>query len=111
MGRIPAGAAMRTLRAIPFLSVLAFVLALLPASRPKAAASLMYTVTDLGSLGAPPNASQSEGYAINANGEVTGLAYCPGVCNHAFRYTPGPPAIMADLGTLGGGVSSWGNAI
>jgi len=61
-------------------------------------------MTDLGTLGG----GTSNGYAINASGQVTGQAVKTGGVFHAFLYTPGSG--MMDLGTLGGG-SSTGYAI
>ena len=67
-----------------------------------------YTVIDLGDLGG----SGSDGRDINESGQVTGQAYCPGVCYHAFRYSSAP---MTDLGTLEAPPAfvngSWGEAI
>jgi probable HAF family extracellular repeat protein len=55
-------------------------------------------VTDLGALGGP--SQSSEGYAINASGQVTGMSYLSsGSTYHAFRYTPGSG--MTDAGSLG----------
>lgn len=55
---------------------------------------------DLGTLGG----RQSFGYAINAKGEVAGLAKVASGDDHAFLYRDGK---MIDLGTLGGR-RSWG---
>ena len=87
-----------------------------------AAAATTYTITDLGSLGlgSTPN-------GINATGEVTGSSYLPTlvptpscrpyhnlkpVCTehpyHAFVWNNGT---MTDLGTLGSGNFSAGNAV
>lgn len=89
-----------------------------------AAAATTYAITDLGSLGL----GVSDGYGINATGEVTGTSYlstlvptpsCPPVYGntkktcvehpwHAFLYSNGR---MTDLGTVGGGDFSGGSAI
>src|SRR5262249_38298789 len=50
------------------------------------------SMTDLGTLGGP----ESEGWGINASGQVVGRASTP-VVNHAFLYSAGS---MADLGSL-----------
>jgi probable HAF family extracellular repeat protein len=114
----------RTLNVVP-LAVLA-VAAALPAAAaaPAEAAATTYKITDLGSLGL----GVSDGYGINATGEVTGTSYlstlvptpsCPPVYGntkktcvehpwHAFLYSNGQ---MTDLGTVGGGDFSGGNAI
>jgi probable HAF family extracellular repeat protein len=85
---------------------------------PAAEAATTYTVTDMGSLGL----GDSDGYGINATGQVTGLSFLPATytyscgypvrtCTahpyHAFLYSKGQ---MTDLGTLGGHLSQ-GNAI
>ena len=85
---------------------------------PAAEAATTYTVTDMGSLGL----AESDGYGINATGQVTGLSFLPTTytyscgypvrsCTahpyHAFLYSNGQ---MTDLGTLGGHTSQ-GNAI
>jgi probable HAF family extracellular repeat protein len=56
-------------------------------------------MTDLGTLGG----GSSTGYAINASGQVTGVAVTANGALHAFLYTPGSG--MTDLGTLGDGES------
>src|SRR5262249_12681201 len=71
-------------------------------------------IYNLGTLGGP----ESDGYAINASGQVAGAAFTAGsgggsgATLHAFRYsgTPGSGGAMVDLGTIGGSVS-WGYAI
>src|SRR6266446_251670 len=94
------------------------------AAAPAAAAATTYTITDLGSLGY----GVSDGYGINANGQVTGASYtgatiptsgccancysnhrtpCVAHIYHAFLYSNGT---MSDLGTLGGNYSQ-GNAV
>jgi probable HAF family extracellular repeat protein len=115
----------RTSRLIP-LAVLALA-AGLPAAAPLAApaaalttaATTTYAITDLGSLGY----GVSDGYGVNANGQVTGGSYltttvlvggccsgcytskpkpCVAHLEHAFLYGNGT---MSDLGTLGGNYS------
>jgi probable HAF family extracellular repeat protein len=95
------------------------------AAAPASAATTTYTITNLGSLGF----GETDGVAINASGQVTGLSYngqtvtlstCCGGCYkggphnhckeevyHAFLWSNGT---MADLGTLGG-IYSAGRAI
>src|SRR5690349_16790045 len=71
-----------------------------------AQAQVIYSITDLGTLGGPSSGAQG----INASGQVTGfstftIATGP---SHAFRTSPGgrisDPG--TDLGTLGGGTTS-----
>jgi probable HAF family extracellular repeat protein len=62
-----------------------------------------YTITDLGTLGG----SSSDGRAINAAGQVTGVSETAGHDQHAFR---SDATAMTDLGTLGGSWS-YGRAI
>ena len=87
-----------------------------------AATTTTYTVTDLGSLGL----GVTNGYGINAVGQVTGGSFLsstyqitcppnypnPKKCvrhpEHAFLYSGGQ---LSDLGTLNGGKNSRGNAI
>ena len=91
---------------------------------PAAAATTTYTITNLGSLGA----GGTVGSAVNATGQVTGYSYLstlvqdPAGCPpnypnpkkcvehpwHAFLYSNGQ---MTDLGTVGGGDFSEGNAV
>jgi probable HAF family extracellular repeat protein len=63
-----------------------------------AAAPPRYHVTDLGTLGG----GHSEGYGINASGQVTGLAGTVDGPSHAFLWTPSTPngvsGAMQDLG-------------
>jgi probable HAF family extracellular repeat protein len=71
---------------------------------PAAAQVVMYTVTDLGSLG-----GASEAMAISQNGQITGISDLPGdQAGHAFRIPLGghigDPG--TDLGTLGGANSA-----
>ncbi len=63
-------------------------------------------MTDLGTLGG----STSGANAINASGQITGVAYTNGTSNydHAFLYSNGK---MTDLGTLGGQNVSVGTGI
>src|SRR5215471_4870526 len=89
-----------------------------------AAATTTYTITNLGSLGS----GGTVGSAVNATGQVTGYSYLstlvqdPAGCPpnypnpkkcvehpwHAFLYSNGQ---MTDLGTVGGGDFSEGNAV
>jgi len=91
---------------------------------PAAAATTTYTITNLGSLGS----GGTVGSAVNATGQVTGYSYLstlvqdPAGCPpnypnpkkcvehpwHAFLYSNGQ---MTDLGTVGGGDFSEGNAV
>jgi probable HAF family extracellular repeat protein len=61
-----------------------------------ASGSIMYSVTDLGTL---PGGSISGGSAINASGEVTGSAQTAGGSFDAFAYSNG---VMTDLGAPSG---------
>jgi probable HAF family extracellular repeat protein len=72
-------------------------LALASLLAPAGAATVVahWTVTDLGTLGG----SQSFGYAINADGQVTGYSTTTAGATHAFLYSNGS---MTDLNTLGG---------
>jgi probable HAF family extracellular repeat protein len=86
-----------------------------------AGAATTYQVTDTGSL-AQGGSGDSDGYGINASGQITGLSFlsttytyscgypvrsCTAHPYHAFLYSSGQ---MTDLGTLGGHLSQ-GNAI
>ncbi len=71
-----------------------------------APASADYTLIDLGTL---PSGSQSKGFAINGQGQVTGEAETGLGLTHAFRWDGSPP--LKDLGTLPGGEFSSGRAI
>src|SRR5206468_8309275 len=55
------------------------------------------TMLDLGTLGG----SNSDGYGINASGQVTGSAATSNGLSHAFLYSNG---VLTDLGSLGGNV-------
>ena len=69
-----------------------------------------YIVTDLGTFGG----TYSQGFGINSNGQVTGVAYTSQNFDHAFIYTNG---VMQDLGSISGiggqlnGLSSEGSSI
>jgi len=67
------------------------------------AAAIIYSVTDLGSLGG----DYSVGLAVNASGQVTGYSSLTSGATHAFLYSGG---VMHDLGTLGG-TESYGRSI
>lgn len=55
---------------------------------------------NLRQVGGVNDSGQIVGHAYNANGEI-----------HAYRLTPGTPAVVEDLGTLPGDVVSWGSSI
>jgi probable HAF family extracellular repeat protein len=94
------------MRIPPIVLTLATIVPLLPG---RAAAQVIYTITDLGSFG-----GSSGGNGLNAAGQVTGASNYPDFPNgqpgpmHAFRTAPGgrvnDPG--TDLGTLGGQDSS-----
>jgi probable HAF family extracellular repeat protein len=114
------------------LAMLALAVSVLTAAAPAAAATTTYTITDLGSLGY----GVSDGYAVNATGQVTGASYtgatlpAPGCCGncytnhkkpcvahiyHAFLWSNGT---MTDLGgnysqanaiNASGQVAGWAN--
>ena len=91
---------MRSERCGVFVALMLAVAAVVPAAT-RAAAPAIY---NLGTLGG----SASQGYAINASGQVTGVSYPTGsTVWHAFLYsgTPGSGGAMANLGTLGGSSS------
>jgi probable HAF family extracellular repeat protein len=83
------------------LRLLAIVLCglVLTLSQPVLAQTILYTVTDLGTLGG----ASSQANGINDSGQVVGYAYTPSGSTHAFLYSGG---IMTDLGTLPGGTQS-----
>ena len=60
--------------------------------------AVLYSVTDLGTLGG----TTSQAYSINSAGTIVGQANT-GSDNHAFSYSGG---VMIDLGTLGGTFSA-----
>jgi probable HAF family extracellular repeat protein len=109
-------ARLRTRHLVP-LAVLALAAGLpAAAAGPAAAAATTYTITDLGTLGATGGYPQTQPFAINASGQVTGFSYTstvvtqscghykpPRTCSyhpqHAFLYSNGT---MTDLGSLGG---------
>ena len=65
-----------------------------------AAASLSYTIKDLGTLGG----DQSYAYGINNSGQIVGASQITGdTATHAFLYSGGT---MQDLGTLASGTDS-----
>lgn len=78
-------------------TVALFVLALSAAAPARAA--VQFQVQKLGTLGG----TLSEGYAINASGQVAGRAYLPSGVAHATRWTTG---VAQDLGTFGGQFSN-----
>lgn len=59
-----------------------------------AAATAKYTITDLGTLGG----SYSQAFAINASGQIVGVAGTPSGSGHAFLYSGG---VMFDLNLPG----------
>jgi probable HAF family extracellular repeat protein len=68
-----------------------------------ASATVLYTVTDLGTLDGGNGHSRAR--AINDGGQVVGWATAPDGYEHAFLYRWG---LMTDLGTLGGpGSRAW----
>jgi probable HAF family extracellular repeat protein len=86
-----------------FLALLAGAAAL-PAG---ASAQVIYTVTDLGTLGG----NFVEGYSVNSAGQVAGRStLSDNTTVHAFRSAAnGQPPGLSDLGTLGGSFSyAWG---
>src|SRR3954451_3829815 len=66
--------------------------ALLVSAPLQLSADTLYSVTDLGTLGGSTN-----GVAINAAGQVTGISHTPTGDQHGFLYNNGK---MLDLGTL-----------
>jgi len=91
------------------LRLLALVVAVASATNADAA---MYTITDLGSLGAPLSTTTyvTAPAAINDLGQVVGDSFTASGADHAFLYLGGQ---MLDLGTLPGdqNVSSRATAI
>ena len=77
------------------------VAALLSFTGRSALGEILYTVTDLGTLGG----SNSYATGINNSGQVVGYADTSSGSTHAFLYSNGT---MADLGTLSGASSSYG---
>src|SRR6266849_7613942 len=67
----------------------------------RAAHATSYTIEDLGALG---SAGGSNGYAVNASGQVAGATSVLPSGMHAFLYD----SLMTDLGTLGTGRQSYG---
>ncbi|HST79825.1 MAG TPA: HAF repeat/PEP-CTERM domain-containing protein [Verrucomicrobiae bacterium] len=74
------------------------LLALLLGAGNSLVADVLYSVTDLGSLGG----GISSGSGINNAGQVTGSSWPLSSSSHAFLYSNGQ---MSDLGTLGGSFS------
>jgi probable HAF family extracellular repeat protein len=72
-------------------------------------AEILYSVTDLGTLGrANFTVSNSSGYGINNAGQVVGFSSTSTGTSHAFLYSNGQ---MTDLGALPGYFRSWGSGI
>ena len=78
-----------TAAVIPILTILAMV------TTPAALAQVMYSVTDLGTLGG----SSSEATCINNSGQIAGDSYTSNGVTHAFLYSGGN---MTDLDLPGG---------
>jgi probable HAF family extracellular repeat protein len=75
--------------------------------------AFLYSNGHMLDLGTLPSGTQSEGFAVNSSGQVTGWADVEDAQNtsfqqHAFLYSDGK---MKDLGTLPGGSSSFGVGI
>ncbi len=78
-------------------SRLSFSLLFFLASTQALTAGVLYSVTNLGTLGG----GQSYGYGINNAGQAVGVSDTGQGSEHAFLYTNGQ---MQDLGTLGGAI-------
>jgi len=78
---------------------LLLVVSVVLASAQSVFGQVLYTVTDLGTLGG----LTSNAYGINNSGQVVGGSNTSGGAYHAFLYSGSGP--MQDLGTLGGGGS------
>ncbi len=76
--------------ALSVFTTVALIVALCGLGTPAAAATDLYTVTDLGAFG---------GYDINRQGQVVGCADFPGESGRAYLWTQGR---TTELGTLGG---------
>ncbi len=86
------------------LALMALIVSAAGVARP-ARAEILYTLTDLGTLGG----TSSYGAGVNNYGQVAGYAYTAGGGAHAFLSGPnGGP--LQDLGTLGG-TNSYGYAV
>jgi probable HAF family extracellular repeat protein len=74
--------------------------------------AFLYSKGHMLDLGTLPSGTQSEGFAVNSSGQVTGWAEVQDAPNffsqHAFLYSDGK---MQDLGALPGGSSSFGVGI
>lgn len=75
--------------------------------------AFLYTNNRMLDLGTLPSGTNSEGFAVNSSGQVTGWSDVPdpehgSTTQHAFLYSHGE---MQDLGTLPGGTSSFGTGI
>jgi probable HAF family extracellular repeat protein len=88
-------------------SMLVVVILVLSLASGTASAQQVYRLTNIGSLGGDLIAISGRSKAINASGQVTGLAEKPKGRIHAFRWNG---TKIQDLGTLGG-ASSGGLAI
>jgi len=89
------------------------VTALAAAAPATSSAQVIYTITDLGTLGGPTN----EARGINSAGQVTGRSSVSGSSGnpgplHAYRSAPiGQPLGLTDLGVFPGGSTSYGSGI
>jgi probable HAF family extracellular repeat protein len=78
----------------------------------RSAANGSTALTDLGVLGSYTNGSQqSQGFGINASGQVAGWSTTTVNAPHAFRSAPNGSSTLSDLGTLQAGGVSFGYAI